>query len=107
MNVTKFRIQILCSLHCVIGRSARTIEVLRLHVSVYKIDISTSMVWAVLHAAKGPLFLVTFSTMLSMLALLEVACPLATSMRLGYMHEHLYIYLRHILSQHKTYHSSH
>ncbi len=25
----------------------------------------------------GPLFLVTFSTMLSMLALLEVACPLA------------------------------
>ncbi len=28
LNVTKFRIQILCSLHCVIGRSARTIEVL-------------------------------------------------------------------------------
>ncbi len=35
------------------------------------------MVWAVLHTAQGPLFLVTFSTMLSMLALLEVACPLA------------------------------
>ncbi len=28
LNVTKFRSQILCSLHCVIGRSARTIEVL-------------------------------------------------------------------------------
>ncbi len=39
------------------------------------------MVWAVLrvvlHAAQGSLFLVTFSTMLSMLALLKVACPLA------------------------------
>ncbi len=32
LNVTKFRIQILCSLHCVMGRSAHTIEVLRLSV---------------------------------------------------------------------------
>ncbi len=42
LNVTKFRIQILCSLHCVMGRSS-----------------------------------LTFSTMLSMSALLEVTCPLA------------------------------
>ncbi len=27
LNVTKFRIQILCSLHCAMGRSTRTIEV--------------------------------------------------------------------------------
>ncbi len=40
-----------------------------------------ALLWygAVLHAGGGSLFLVTFSTMLStcMLALLEVACPLA------------------------------
>ncbi len=30
LKVTKFRIHILCSLHCVTGRSARAIEVLRL-----------------------------------------------------------------------------
>ncbi len=35
LNVTKFRIQILYSLHCVMGRSAHAIEV-----------ISTSTVWA-------------------------------------------------------------
>ncbi len=32
LNVTKFRSQILCSLHGVMGRSACTIEVLRLSV---------------------------------------------------------------------------
>ncbi len=32
LNGTKFTIQILCSLHCVMGRSVRTIEVLRLSV---------------------------------------------------------------------------
>ncbi len=29
LNVTKFRIQILYSLHCVMGRAAHTVEVLR------------------------------------------------------------------------------
>ncbi len=52
-----------------------------LTLSVYMYDISTSMVRAVLHAAQGPLSLVTFSTMLSMLALLEAASPLGGSMR--------------------------
>ncbi len=32
LNVPKFRIQILCSFHCAMCRSARTIEVLRLSV---------------------------------------------------------------------------
>ncbi len=32
LNVTKFRIQILCSLPCVISRSARTIEVLSAYI---------------------------------------------------------------------------
>ncbi len=32
LNVTKFRIQILCSLPCIISRSARTIEVLSAYI---------------------------------------------------------------------------
>ncbi len=52
------------------------------------------MVWAVLYAAQGPLFLVTLSTMLSTLALLEVACPLAafgSSMRPWYHLQYILI----------------
>ncbi len=38
LNVTKFRIQILCSLPCVITRSARTIEVLSVYTKCVHVE---------------------------------------------------------------------
>ncbi len=64
LNVTKFRIQILCSLHCIIGRSTRTIGVL-------------SAYYKCVHVEDRYQHVKKLSTMLSMLALLEVAYPLA------------------------------
>ncbi len=80
LNVTKFRIQILCSLHCVISRSARTIEVLSAYTKCVHVEDRYQHFYGMgglTCSTRTSIFSNTQHYMLSMLALLEVACSLA------------------------------
>ncbi len=81
------------------GRSAHTIEVLRL--SVYKI--STSTVGAVLHAARGSRDIQHYAVY--MLELLEVACPVAAN--LVYYTYIVYAHVIHVPPPPKHHHHHH